>query len=126
MQGGYHEKAIRPHTHRLPRFTIISFVTRWAILTLWEQKKWLPLHRSSSSSSPSGSSDPFPRAGHWNWDGMERCCTLGNPVEERKQRAGKLGVTRGISDAMDTYCRAWLSRGTRVSREAHGALRRER
>lgn len=126
MQRGSHQKVIRPHTHCLPRFTIVSFVTRWAILTLWEQRKLLLPHRPSSSSSLSVASDPFPNpnAGHWNWDSPERCCALESGGVEAESR--KTAVTRGIRDEMDTYCRAWLSRGTRVSRKAHGALRREK
>lgn len=38
MQGCSYQEAIRPHTHRLSRFTIIPFVSRWTILTLWEQE----------------------------------------------------------------------------------------
>lgn len=72
------------------------------------------------------SSGPLPRAGHWNRDNLERYCSPENPGEERNQRAGKLGVTRGGRDEMDTYCGAWLSRGTRVSRKTHRALKRER
>lgn len=47
-------------------------------------------------------------------------------VEGVEVESRKMGVTRGIREEMDTYCGAWLSRGTRVSRKAHGALRRER
>lgn len=73
--------------------------------------------------------DPFPNpnAGHWNGDSLEKRCTLESPGEERSQGENrKIGGSKSIRDKMDTYCRAWLSRGPRVSRKAHGTLRRKR
>lgn len=93
----------------------------------------LPLDRSSSPSSPSVSPDPFPNPNastvpkSWaleqGYPGGMLC--LENSVEGWKQRTSKLGITRGSRNGMNTYCRAWLSRGTRVSRKAHRALRKE-
>lgn len=65
-----------------------------------------------------------PKVGHWNRDNLEGCCGLENPVEWQKQRKNKLGMARGSRNGMNTYCRAWLSRGTRVSGKAHRALRK--
>lgn len=127
-QGGCHIG-----THRLSRFTIISFVTRGTILTLGATEQvpsCLPdrtlVHPSLVQAlSPHMGYMVGERALHPELNSSKR-----NQQEEKRYRASnrEQGQWDGGQVAFSsTYCRSGLSRGARITRKTHWALKsRER